>query len=201
MDPTLITLIVSAALFCATMTMTPGPNNVLLAQSGANFGVRRTLRHVVGIRLGTTSLHVAVLLGLGTLFEEFPMLHQSLKLVALAYLLWLAYKIATAPTGDNNGGRTEPMGVMEAAVFQWINPKSWLAVMTLCSAFTLAGDGYWYSALMMVLVFNLVGLPASFTWVFLGQAIGRFLNTAGRRRGFNLAMAICLLATLPMVVL
>lgn len=199
MDPSLSTLIVSAALFCATMTMTPGPNNVLLAQSGANFGVRRTFRHVVGIRLGTTSLHLAVLLGLGTLFEQFPVLHQSLKILALAYLLWLAFKIATAPTADGKAGRTQPMGVMEAAIFQWINPKSWLAVMTLCSAFTLAGEGYWNSALTMVLVFNLVGFPASFTWVFLGQAIGRFLSTAKRQRSFNLAMALCLVATLPMV--
>ncbi|MBT1445863.1 LysE family translocator [Shewanella sp. JM162201] len=183
------------------MTMTPGPNNVLLAQSGANFGVRRTLRHIVGIRLGTTSLHLAMLAGLGALFEGIPALHQVLKLVAVTYLVWLAYSIGTAPVSQVAAGDArQPLGVVEAAMFQWINPKSWLAVMTLCSAFTLSGDGYWQSAVLMVLVFNLVGFPASFTWVLLGQAIGRFLGSHNRKRAFNLSMAVLLLATLPMII-
>lgn len=202
MEMTLTALTISAAVFCATMTMTPGPNNLLLAQSGATFGVRQSVRHIVGIRLGTTSLHLAMLLGLGALFDGFPLLHQFLKTVSLAYLLWLAFKIATAPTGEQSASqRIKPMGLMEAAMFQWINPKSWLAVMTLCSAFTLAGDQYWLSALVMVLVFNIVGLPASFTWVVLGQAIGRFLHTPGRQRTFNQLMALALLLTLPMILM
>lgn len=71
-DTQLWSLMTSAALFCATMTMTPGPNNILLASSGAHFGVLRTVPHIAGIRLGSTSLHLSVLLGLGALFATVP---------------------------------------------------------------------------------------------------------------------------------
>ncbi|QSX31451.1 LysE family translocator [Shewanella cyperi] len=200
MDSNLLTLLMSAALFCITMTMTPGPNNVLLATSGANFGVRRTLPHLLGIRLGTTSLHLAVLLGLGSLFSQWPLLHEILKWLSIGYLAYLAIGIMLGG-GASAGNRvsSKPMTIPEAAMFQWINPKSWMAVMTLCSAFTLAGQDYWQSALGGVLVFNLVGFPASFTWVWVGKAIARWLHTPRRRRGFNLTMGMALLSTLPML--
>ncbi|ABI38828.1 Lysine exporter protein (LYSE/YGGA) [Shewanella sp. MR-4] len=199
-DPQLWTLMASAALFCATMTMTPGPNNVLLASSGAHFGVMRTIPHIAGIRLGSTSLHLSVLLGLGALFETFPMLHQALKYAALLYLLHLAYRLVTSPVkaAHLDEGR-QPMSLMEAALFQWINPKSWMSTITLCSAFTLGGDGFWLSAVLGVLVFNLVGFPASFTWVFVGAAISKKLNTDKRRRHFNWFMGSLLLVSLPMI--
>lgn len=194
------TLMASAALFCATMTMTPGPNNILLASSGAHFGVLRTVPHIAGIRLGSTSLHLAVLLGLGALFEALPVLHQVLKYFALVYLLYLAYRLVTSPVSAAHldEGR-KPMTLIEAALFQWINPKSWMSTITLCSAFTLGGDGFWLSALLGVVVFNLVGFPASFTWVFVGAAISKKLNTDKRRRGFNWFMGSLLLVSLPMI--
>lgn len=194
------TLMASAALFCATMTMTPGPNNILLASSGANFGVMRSVPHIAGIRLGSTSLHLAVLFGLGTLFEMLPILHQALKYGALGYLLFLTYRLVTLPV-DNavHDSESKPMTLMEAALFQWINPKSWMSTITLCSAFTLSGDSFWLSALLGVLVFNIVGFPASFTWVFLGAAIRKKLNTAKRRRHFNWFMGGVLLVSLPMI--
>ena len=194
------TLMASAALFCATMTMTPGPNNILLASSGAHFGVLRTVHHIAGIRLGSTSLHLAVLLGLGALFEALPVLHQVLKYFALAYLLYLAYRLVTSPVSAAHlDDGHKPMTLIEAALFQWINPKSWMSTITLCSAFTLGGDGFWLSALLGVVVFNLVGFPASFTWVFVGAAISKKLNTDKRRRGFNWFMGSLLLVSLPMI--
>ncbi|MGI2210140.1 LysE family translocator [Shewanella baltica] len=199
-DPQLWTLMASTALFCATMSMTPGPNNVLLASSGAHFGVMRTVPHIAGIRLGSTSLHLAVLFGLGTLFEALPILHQVLKYFALAYLLYLAYKLVTSPVQSTHldDGR-KPMTLIEAALFQWINPKSWMSTITLCSAFTLGGDGFWLSAFLGVLTFNLVGFPASFTWVFVGAAISKKLNTDRRKRHFNWFMGSLLLVSLPMI--
>ncbi|QDO84585.1 LysE family translocator [Shewanella psychropiezotolerans] len=201
MDQSLWALMISAAFFCATMTMTPGPNNILLAQSGANFGVRATLPHILGIRMGQSILHLSILLGLGALFESWPVLHQILKYLSIAYLLYLAYRVASSSVaGDEDKKDARPMSLKEAALFQWVNPKSWMATITLCSAFTVTGEGYWLSAILGMLVFNLVGFPASFTWVFIGAAIRNKLNTAKRRMHFNWGMGFLLIASIPMVV-
>ncbi|MCG9731690.1 LysE family translocator [Shewanella sp. Isolate13] len=194
-------LMISAAIFCATMTMTPGPNNILLATSGANFGVRRTLPHLIGIRVGQTLLHVAILLGLGSVFEAWPVMHQVLQFASLAYLLFLAYKVLTLPVDEEvSVANRQPMTIKEAALFQWVNPKTWMATITLCSAFTIGGEAYWLSAIAGVLIFNIVGFPASFTWVILGAAIRNKLNTSSRRKGFNWCMGGLLLVTIPMVI-
>ncbi|MCZ4336433.1 LysE family translocator [Shewanella colwelliana] len=200
-DESLMALMTSAALFCATMTITPGPNNVLLATSGANYGVKKTVPHVVGIRIGSSSLHLAMLLGLGALFQQWPQLHTGLKYLSLIYLLYLALKIARLPTSDEIRDQdAKPMTLSEAALFQWINPKSWMATITLCSAFTLAGDAYWLSAVAGVMVFNMVGFPASFTWVFLGAGIRHKLSSPKRRARFNYLMSGLLLVCIPMMI-
>lgn len=194
-------LMISAAIFCATMTMTPGPNNVLLATSGANFGVRRTLPHLIGIRVGQTLLHVSILLGLGGVFETWPVMHQALQFASLAYLLFLAYKVFTLPVDNELAvAERQPMTVKESALFQWINPKTWMATITLCTAFTIGGEAYWLSAIAGVFIFNIIGFPASFTWVILGATIRRKLNTTKRRKGFNLVMSGLLLVTIPLII-
>ncbi|MCK8045364.1 LysE family translocator [Shewanella sp. 1CM18E] len=195
------TLVVSAAIFCATMTMTPGPNNILLATSGANFGVRRTMPHIVGIRLGQTLLHIAILLGLGSMFKAFPVMHQALQILSLGYLVFLAYKVVTMPVDNaSQEERLRPMTIKESALFQWINPKSWLATITLCTAFTISGEAYWLTAIMGVVVFNIVGLPTSLTWVVLGATIRRKLDTPKRRQYFNWFMGALLLVTIPLII-
>ncbi|WP_108946935.1 LysE family translocator [Shewanella halifaxensis] len=194
-------LVGSAAIFCATMTMTPGPNNILLATSGANFGVKRTVPHLLGIRLGQTLLHIAILLGLGSVFESWPMMHQVLQILSLGYLLYLAFKVITMPVNSEQQlERLRPMTIKESALFQWINPKSWLATITLCTAFTVAGEAYWFTALMGVAVFNIVGLPTSLTWVVLGATIRRKLDTPQRQQYFNWCMGGLLLITIPLII-
>ncbi|WP_076537592.1 LysE family translocator [Shewanella sp. UCD-KL21] len=199
MDTSVVMLMLSAALFCATMTGTPGPNNVLLANSGANFGVKQTVPHMIGIRVGQTSLHVAMLLGLGSLFESWPLLHQLLKYASIGYLVYLAVKIATQHGRAKASERDKPISLIEAALFQWINPKTWMATISLLSAFTISGDLYWITAMAGVLVFNIVGLPMSLLWVLIGSSIRQKLNTPIRQRNFNWLMAALLLSTLPMV--
>ncbi|ABZ76293.1 Lysine exporter protein (LYSE/YGGA) [Shewanella halifaxensis HAW-EB4] len=194
-------LMISAALFCATMTMTPGPNNILLATSGANFGIRRTLPHILGIRVGQTLLHIAILLGLGGIFEAWPVMHQVLRTLSLAYLLFLAYRVITMSVdNDVKEIKHRPMTIKESVMFQWINPKAWLATITLCTAFTTSGETYWISAVMGVLVFNIVGFPTSFTWVVLGAAIRKKLNTSSRKKAFNWSMGALLLLTIPIII-
>ncbi|WOD07695.1 LysE family translocator [Marinomonas sp. GJ51-6] len=125
----------------------------MLANSGANFGVRKTLPHVLGIRIGMTVLHIAVLLGLGQIFKHWPILHDVFTVVAAAYIIYMSAKIAFAKPHDTKNN-LQPMSTKEAALFQAINPKSWSMLITASSVFTLTGDLFWPSAIMCLIAFN-----------------------------------------------
>jgi len=118
-------LLLAFVLFAFATAGTPGPNNMMLLASGANFGFRRTILHILGISAGLGVMVVAMGWGLSGVFRTFPMLHEILKWAGAAYMLWLAWKIATA-TGINDKSATgQPMTFLEAAAFQWLNPKAW----------------------------------------------------------------------------
>lgn len=147
--------IISLAAFAATMTGTPGPNNLMVTASGANFGYWRTLPHMMGIGSGLVSMIVLVAAGLGVMFIRFPILHEILRWAGSAYLLYLAWKIASAKSSirtDQQDGA--PMTFMAAAMFQYVNPKAWMMSVTAISTFTLAGDSYWPSAGLVAVIFS-----------------------------------------------
>ncbi len=194
----LIVLLPSLLLFSISATLTPGPNNILLAYSGANFGVKNTLAHIFGIRFGMTCIHIVMLLGLGTLFERFPQLHQLLTLLACSYMVYLAIKIVKSKNGQAKN-QTQPMTFVQAALFQLINPKSWAMLLTLVTALTLPGNEYWSSAIFGIIVFNLATLPCSFFWVLIGCYMKRFLDNHTRLKQFNIVMAVLLLLTIPLI--
>ena len=194
---TLMALLPALILFSISATLTPGPNNILLAYSGANFGFRRTLPHIIGIRIGMTCMHIAMLLGLGKLFEVMPMLHQVLSVFAACYIVYLALKIARGqPNSSNNAS---PMTFTQAALFQLVNPKSWAMLLTLVTALTLPNEQYWPSAVLGLIVFNLATLPCSFFWVAVGRYLKSFLQNPKQLKRFNLVMATLLLLTLPLI--
>ena len=118
-------VIVALAAFAFVTTVTPGPNNLMLLASGANFGFKKTLPHMVGIVVGLSALTLVVGGGLMTLFEAYPILNTWLSILSAAYLLWLAWKIATAAPLKANDGKGKPMTLLQAAAFQWVNPKAW----------------------------------------------------------------------------
>lgn len=194
----LIALFPALLLFSISATITPGPNNILLAYSGANFGIKRTIAHVFGIRLGMICMHCAMLLGLGELFTRFPALHTSLSICASGYIVYLAVKIARGKPSKANT-KEKPMSFIEAALFQLVNPKSWAMLITLVSALTLPGDAYWPSALFGLVVFNLATLPCSFFWVGVGRYLSHFLQQPKALARFNYAMATLLLLTIPLI--
>ncbi len=116
-----------ATLYMLSMTLTPGPNNVMLTASGANYGYWRTLPHIFGIMIGCLVLFVGIALGLGLIFERYPIVQTLLKVLGSLYLLYLAWKIATAPPPDFNSQQdARPMTFMAAALFQFANPKAWV---------------------------------------------------------------------------
>jgi threonine/homoserine/homoserine lactone efflux protein len=118
-------LIAALVLFALVSSITPGPNNTMLMASGANFGFRATIPHLLGVSGGFFLLVLAAGLGLGGLFAAYPPLHDILAVVGGAYLLWLAWKIATSKGLGLGEGSARPQTFLQAAAFQWVNPKAW----------------------------------------------------------------------------
>lgn len=179
----------SLAVFAVAAAFTPGPNNVLLMASGANYGFRRTVPHVIGTMLGFFAALLGVAFGLGVVFTRYPLAQDMLKLAGCIYLLYLAWRIATARRLDRSGeGR--PFSIYEAAGFQLVNPKGWMVIISAMTAFTLTGEAYYGSATMVIVVFMIVTLGAASTWAGFGSAIGSLLQTDRAYRTFNLVMGL-----------
>jgi threonine/homoserine/homoserine lactone efflux protein len=194
----LLELAPALILFCLISTITPGPNNILLANSGANFGIKRTLPHVIGIRFGMTILHIMILFGLGEMFKHWPYLHKVFTFIAASYIVYMSIKIACAKMPSDKKS-LQPMGILQAASFQAINPKSWASLMTASSVFTLTGDLYWSSAVLCIIMFNIATLPGTFMWITIGKLVSNRLQEPKFHRYFSVSMGLLLLTTLPMI--
>ncbi|MCV6592926.1 MAG: LysE family translocator [Silicimonas sp.] len=183
--------------FAIATSITPGPNNLMLMASGANFGLKRSVPHMLGISLGHGFMIVLIGLGLIQVFEAYPLLHQIMQVLSVAYLLFLAWKItrAAAPEGRDSEGR--PFTFLQAAGFQWVNPKGWFMALT---AITVYAPSESLAAILSVaVVFSLVNLPSILIWTCLGQGVRRFLTSPGRLRAFNWTMAALLVASLALI--
>ena len=191
MDPAILTALLG---FAFVSTITPGPNNLMLMASGANFGFRRTLPHMLGITGGLSLMALLVGAGLMALFDAVPSLNYVLKALSVGYLLWLALKIATAAPLEEHSSGSRPMTFIQAATFQWVNPKAWAMCM---SAITLyAPDRSLLSVAFVAGAFGLVCFPAISVWAWLGTVVRQWLSNATRLRIFNITMAALLVASL-----
>lgn len=187
-------LFLALVLFAFVTSVTPGPNNLMLMASGANFGFRRTIPHMLGVALGFVLMAFLVGIGLAQIFERWPPAHLILKVLSAAYLLWLAWKIANAAPAGPRQAMGQPMTFLQAAAFQWVNPKAWSMAL---SAVTLyAPDQSLMSVALVAAIFGAVNLPTVSTWCVLGQQMARFLTNPARLRAFNVTMAVLLVATL-----
>ena len=184
-----IELVIAIALFALVTSITPGPNNIMLTASGANFGFKRTLPHVAGIIFGMMMLNVSVGLGLGTVFTQFPWLQQILRIAGSAYLLWLAYKLLSFSSIGKQQSDASPFSFLQAVGFQYINPKAWVMVISANASFSLIGDNYWWSVLMITLIYALVGTPSIMVWAGFGQYIRRYFGRQNILKLFNITMA------------
>lgn len=187
--------------FVAIMCFTPGPNNLMLMASGTNYGYRPSLPHLAGVVLGFSLMVVLVGLGLMAAFTRVPELRTVLKAVSVAYLLYLAWRIArAAPPGTDKSTGTDtapagrPLSFWQASAFQWVNPKGWTMALTSITAY--APDQSLRAVLVVALAFLLVNAVSGSLWVLTGQQIRRFLTRPGRLRAFNWTMAALLVATL-----
>lgn len=182
------------ATFCFVSSVTPGPNNLMLMASGANFGLRRTVPHVLGVSGGFSVMIVLVGLGLARVFETWPVAHLVLKTVSVVYLLWLAWKIAGAAAPEERASDARPLTFWQAAAFQWVNPKAWTMALT---AVTVYSPGHSFAAVVTVAaIFGVINLPSCSGWIFLGQQAARWMTDRRRLRIFNGVMAALLVASL-----
>ncbi len=187
-------LVPALAAFAFVSSITPGPNNLMLMASGANFGFRRTVPHMLGIGIGFSLMLLLVGAGLVQIFDAYPISHQILKIGSAVYLLYLAWKIANAAPVRKGEDTGAPMTFLQAAAFQWVNPKAWSMALTAVSVYT--PDTTFAAIALVALVFGAINLPAVSTWTIVGQQMARFLTNPARLRTFNWTMAALLVASL-----
>ncbi|SNS40920.1 LysE family translocator [Sphingopyxis indica] len=192
------TALLALSAFAFVSSITPGPNNMMLMASGANFGLRRTVPHALGVGLGFMLMIVLVGVGLMGLFDLFPALGTILKVVSVVYLLWLAWKIANAAAPDTgSGARGKPMSFVQAMLFQWVNPKAW--TMALSAIALYAPDRNLAAVTLVALVFGVINLPSCSTWAVMGTALRGWLSSPARLRAFNWTMAALLVGSLALL--
>lgn len=191
MPMTELTALITLAL--ATL-YTPGPNNTMLAASGARFGLRPSLPHMLGVALGFPAMLLIVGLLLGELFQTSAMLREGLRWGGAALLLWMAWKMAISGGIGSKSEGPRPMRFVEAAAFQWINPKGWTMAVAASSQFITAARPV-ASAIVVAVVFAVLGLGSSLAWTAAGRAMTRWLTTDRRLQWFNMIMALLIVAS------
>jgi len=188
-------LLIALVGFAFVSSITPGPNNLMLMASGANFGFRRSLPHMLGISLGHSFQVTMIGLGLGQLFEIYPTAQLILQIASSAYLLWLAWKIANAAPPKDGEAKGKPLTFMQAAAFQWVNPKAWYMGIYAITNYTPEG-AIWLGALTVAVVFAYTNFPSIMVWTTIGTQVKRLLSRPALLRAFNWTMAGLLVLTL-----
>ncbi len=195
----MVSSLLSLTLFAIAGAFTPGPNNMISAASGAAFGFRRTLPQIWGVALGFPVMILAVGFGLGGIFAAIPQLHVILKVIGAAYLLYLAWKIANAGGPHGSDPIARPLTVLQAALFQWVNPKAWTLALGVVPAFTTVGGDLVAEVLLIALVMGIVTFPALAVWAGFGVVLARTLSDDRQRRIVNLVMAALVAASVLML--
>jgi len=186
--------------FAVASSITPGPNNLMLMASGANYGMRRTLPHMLGISLGHAFMVAMVGIVLLQVFDTYPILNIILKVVSAAYMIWLAWKIANAVPPEAKKVTGKPFTFLQAAAFQWVNPKAWFMAITAISAYAPQDQGIVMGSVIVAVVFATVNFPSITIWAWMGVPVRRWLGSARRLRIFNVSMAVLLVVSLyPML--
>ena len=193
-----IEMISALMLFAFVSSITPGPNNLMLMASGANFGVRRSVQHILGVTLGFMLMIFLVGMGLAQVFSTYPVTYDVLKVACVVFLVYLAWRIATAaPTSTDSEGR-EPLNFIQAALFQWVNPKAWAMAISAISVY--ASTHSITEVLWVAVIFGVINLPCICSWTALGQQIHQYVASPTRLRWFNGIMAVALLLSLLMII-
>ncbi len=183
-------------------SITPGPNNLMLLSSGVTYGFVRSIPHMLGIGLGFVLMVILVGLGVGSLLQSNPRFYLAMKVASLIYMLWLAWRIANSGSVSDNhvAADARPMTFLQAALFQWVNPKAWGMALTATAAFTIP-EHFLSSLLMTAAVFGLVNIPSVGSWAAFGLALRGLFRNPRNVRVFNVVMALLLVASMAPVLM
>lgn len=182
-------------MFCVVAGATPGPNNMMLMASGVNYGVRRTLPHLFGVVFGFALMVALVGLGLDAIFRLAPWTLPVMRWAGAAYLVWLAWRIATSGAVKEGVVAGKPLGPLGAAAFQWINPKGWVMAVSALTTYAVSAS-YATTVVVVALTVLVTAVPCSGSWMLFGAAMRRFLADPRRARPFNWTMAALLVASI-----
>lgn len=169
-------------------TWTPGPNNLMLASSGATFGLRATAPHIAGVFAGFGFMLFVVALGLGEVFDRIPVIQEVLRWLGAALLLWVAWRIAKTKAPGEPGAKTRPFTFVQAAAFQWVNPKGWAMCIALVGQF-MGGESSILVAGILAGVSMVSGVTSATGWAAFGEFLQRWLKSPRHLKMFNLSMA------------
>jgi threonine/homoserine/homoserine lactone efflux protein len=183
--------------YLTVMSITPGPNNVMVTASGATFGYRATVPHILGIGAGAAVQTALVCLGLGELFDRFPALHTAMAWMGAAYLLYMAWRLVGAQAASGKVA-TRPISLPEAAAFQAVNPKAWVIAMTTAAVFLPRQGSVAGSTVAVALLFLVINVPCVSLWALFGSSMRRLLTRPRYRRAFNVTMSFLLVVTAVM---
>jgi len=192
--------LIAVITFATVTAFTPGPNNLMLAASGANFGFRRSLPHILGIWVGFMSMFLAASFGLASLFALLPALYSILKVLSIMFLLYLAWRIATAGRAESKE-KDKPLQLWQAALFQVVNPKGVSVIISTISAYTSGALNVASEITPLAFIFFCTTVSATTSWCLFGTAIARIFTTRRRLRIFNVGMAILLVLSLIPIIL
>lgn len=196
-----VEMFLALVVFASAMAFTPGPNNIMVTASGVNFGFMRTIPHILGVTFGFVVLLIGCAAGLGAIFSTYPPLQTALKIAGAVYLVWLAWKIATsAPSAGDDAEVAKPITFLQAALFQWVNPKA--VVIALSAIAIYVRPEHWLTDFgLLTAVFAVATVLAVAAWTGFGVALRRVLSDPKHARVFNIAMALLLVASIvPMVI-
>jgi len=193
-------LVFAIALFAFSAGITPGPNNIMLMTSGVNFGIKRSIPHLMGISLGFPTMILAVGLGLSAIFQAYPFIHIVIKLIGISYLLYLSWLIANSSNKMEGKQVSKPFTFLQAAAFQWVNPKGWIMAVGAIATFTSVQQELNSQVMTIASVFLCVAFPCAIVWLGFGVALKRLLKNERQQRIFNITMALLLVASIiPMM--
>lgn len=189
-------VVMALAVFAFVTSVSPGPGNLLLLASAANFGFVRSVPQILGITLGFKSVLLGVGLGLGAVLAAAPALAAAIRIAGAAYLLYLAWRIASsrAPLKDAEAA-ARPLTFLESAAFQWVNPKAWAVAMTTMAVYA-SPDAPLASVLLISIAFSVINLPSVAVWAGFGLILKGVLSDPRRLRWFNVGMGALLAASL-----
>ena len=182
--------ILSISLFWFVTAYTPGPNNVVASYSGFNFGIKKTIPHILGVTLGFTSLVLFLSIGLINVFKLFPIIQIVIRYLGTLFLIYLAYKISFSK-GKSDGETENPVKFYETFLFQFVNPKGVMAAITLISKFVIYDD-YVNSSIVVIVVCSITAFVSITLWAGLGKFLRKFATNNEFIKRFNYAMSILL---------